>query len=412
MKKYKPYTVEIKGKQITPGTKMSEEEFREFAYQVNEFDQNNIVRIRTVKKFDKRYRNPEEIALEEFTPVQELHYDTTSKSQYGNLVAPNYYLFIDEKKELNNHFCIGGIMISEHEIHKIDTFMKDYKKLIKPQLNTDDWYVKGEGKHEYKLKVFHQEIIKKENNYDRTRRWSILGTILENLDTNYAFHFSLINELKYVNPNSIRKERAKERHNAWGKALENLFSTLDVYEYNKLFIITDNIDQAIEKNFNSSIKKFYKNKSFVDDIQIIKKTEFDTVNSNLLQYVDINLYAITRFILPPEDKGRYNILVNFENYAYKDVKNGKNNFEIEYFASNFEIIKNIFHNIKFHTLKDISLKNNGSKSKLSSIVYDGGIVHLNFGSYVMQKINSFCTIRTREEFHSKEKLVELDAFNI
>lgn len=188
-----------------------------------------------------------------------------------------------------------------------------------------------------------------------------------------------------------------------------------MFKYNNLIIITDDINEGTEKIYRKVIKDFYKDSANIT-LEIIKKQNMHQDKGILFQYVDINLYATYRFLFPNMHKDKFNILVDFELFAYQDFKkiysqtmtqNDKDN--IEKLSIVFEAIKDIYQNIKLHSLQHIYVKDElyGNKvHPISSMIYKDIEQNNNFAQNFFNGVNKFCTIRTNQTFSSSERPVD------
>jgi hypothetical protein len=379
----------------------------EFPYM--HFDQDVIIRHYSPIRFDKRYRNPSIIAQTDFVPRYNLYHISDFKKQYGNQDKPDYYLIIDEKERDFEQLVLGGIMITPDESEYIIDFINKYKLYIIPNLNPQNWFVKGDNKHERRFKKDAIKFNKEDNN----RRWRAFGEMLEYLRVNYTFHFSIIDNIKEkVNFQNTRKDKTKVRNESTKEAFKNLLLSIDMFKYNNLKIITDDINAGTEKIYRKVIKEFCPNGVNVT-LEIVKKQDMHKNKGILLQYVDINLYAIYRFVFPNMYEGKFNILANFELFAYKDFKKLYSNQmtkseidNIEEISKVFESIKNVYQNIKLHTLQNIYIKDELKGDNVppnSSIIYKDKEQNNNFAKNFLIGVNKFCTVRTNETFSNKER---------
>lgn len=375
------------------------------------FDQDVIIRSYCPSRFDKRYRDPSKMAQEDFYSLYNLYHIRNYQKQYGHSDKPDYYLIIDEKERNFEQFILGGIMITPEEAKYIIEFMDKYKKNIMPSLKAENWFVKGDNKHERRFK---------KNNFTFTydyniKRWEIFGEMLENLRVNYTFHFSIVDNIKKkTDLVKTRKEKTAIRNLSKKEAFKNLLLSIDMFKYNNIKIITDNIDAGTEKIYQDVIDEFCSTGHVT--IEIIEKQKMNEDKGILLQYVDINLFAIFRFLFPNMDKEKFNILVNFELFAYKDFKKlhfqqmSKSEMEnIEKISKIFESIKNVYQNIRLHTLQNIYIKDelkDDVVSPISSIIYKDDEQNNNFGQNFIHGVHRFCTVRTSETFSTTEKPID------
>jgi len=373
----------------------------------------NINMFKVDRRFDRRYVNPNQHIEENLHCASPFNFLKNYENQYGHEGMPDFSLFLDEKfvpKE--NRFTLVGVMIPSNHISAIVEFMKKYRKVLNPKLFCDDWYIKGDNKHLYKYNVFN---VRKEDLLLAKRRWSILGNMLEGLNIEHIFHISTIDTKKYLEGKTNKQRKTATRQIEYD-AMINIFKSLDVYKYNNLQIVIDNVDQAIEKNYKKAINDFYGKNSFIE-FTVHPKKDFYSINSNMLQYVDIFLFAIERFLYPNFDykKGqKYNILVDFELYKYKDFYSNFNEFEQKIVTDLFENIKNIYHHIRFHTIQNIEVSKDIEDENtyiVSSAIYKRDGINYNFGRNLVTKIIGFCNLRSSKRFMSDEAYFNINKIN-
>lgn len=370
------------------------------------FNQNAIVSFKTPRRFDKRYRDPSIVVQEDLIVIGEYWYLKDYENQFGHGDQEDYYLFLDEKiVDKSKSFTLLGTMIAKSEIQKLDTFTKRFKQSLKPKLSPDNWYMKGDGKHIYKYKLINDTI---DDFYQARRRWKILGDMLESIDVNHSFHISTVDMNDYkINHKKIDHKKVEY------DAMINMLKSLEMFKYNTLTIVIDNVDESMKENYQKAIDDFYGKSDFIK-FKVQVKDDFVSYKSNLLQYVDTFLYAITRFIYPNEHNDKYNILVDFELFRYEDFFTDKLPIEQEMMIDVFESIKNVYQHIKFHLILDVEVGKSFEDKEtfiLSSAVLKKDAVNHNIGKYLYHKIHSFCALRTRKRFNSSETYFDLDKFS-
>ena len=60
--------------------------------------------------------------------------------------------YIDERygfKANPRHYFVSGISLVDSEKHKIVDFVRQFKKSLRPELNPDEWFLKGSGEWIY-----------------------------------------------------------------------------------------------------------------------------------------------------------------------------------------------------------------------------------------------------------------------
>ena len=296
------------------------------------------------------------------------------------------YLFIDER-DLNNGkaFFLGGVLLSQMEITQISNFIINFKKLFRPETNPEDWFIKGSG-----IWLDNQDISHYETEEEALTRWILWAKEIIKLRASYTIHSSttLREKIQYTH-----RKRKKKKSEYYKITFESLLDTLMQHQYANITIVTDNIEGGQKKAFDEVLEN-YTGKINVEELLIIKKENFNSEFSNILQFVDMQIYAISRFIMPT-DSG--NILMGFEEFArehsnktIKDTMREKGNFYIHMMAAKNHIIAQLYHHLRHRISTGLHmLEFNDLES--SSMVLNAKNTYIDFGSDVDKSIWHFIT---------------------
>lgn len=302
-------------------------------------------------------------------------------------------LIIDEREDQENLF-IGGVLISRADLKELKLFVNKFKKKFRPELNEDSWFLKGSGKclfENEKGKVDERSDSKEE----ALTRWVLWSKSLTDLKIYYQFHSCTLAKNKYIpRENSTRKKNIER----YAVAYENLFDSLEQHKYSKIQIITDNLEGAQRTALEEVSEKYlgrYNNLS--EKPLIAPKKDFSTEISLALQFVDMQIYAMSRFIYP---SGK-NVLMDFENIAQESARGNlenviktKGDYEVHLMDAKYHIISDIFHHLKNKFITNLCSPN--YEMPISSMVLVTNVIYRNFGYDVSKAVFDFCNIPQRE----------------
>jgi hypothetical protein len=289
-------------------------------------------------------------------------------------------LYIDERFIKSMTF-VGGFLVRDIDAPKIAKFVNQIKREFRPSLGIDEWLIKGSGEW------VHGEENKKESKMEALTRWILWSRSIEKANLNFNFHSATVLNKKYKFKSNNKRDKNIEKFEV---LFDSIFTSLKAHNKAKLRVVTDNIDGAQKTAFLNSIAtaQLYMDISG----EILPKEDFNSLDSNLMQFVDMNIYPLSRFMMPQNN----NILMDFEDFALEHVNGSihktleeKGNLYTHYLAAKYHILKELFHILR-HSIK----KNqyfNGYSEPQSSCHLLSDKTHLNFGSIVDSAIYSFCS---------------------
>ncbi len=290
-------------------------------------------------------------------------------------------LALDER-EPNKNIFIGGILVdikSANTIHKLVTSVKE---VFRPEIASNEWMIKGSGEW------VKENEKQKETDFEPLTRWLLWTKALKSINPCYSFHSATLISKKYPFSSSNKRAKNIEKYEA---AFDAVFESLKAHKYANISIIIDNVSGSEKKAFYNSIEKS-KSEYNINNVTIVEKDEFDGLESSILQFVDMQIYALSRFILPT---GSGNILVDFEKYPLEYLTNNYRNGSIEkrdchmqIASAKFHLIKDLYHNLRFSIKKNLVFKNiDRSYSSCSLLSRE---TNRNYGRNIDELIHSFC----------------------
>ncbi|MDK2849304.1 MAG: hypothetical protein PWP34_2657 [Desulfuromonadales bacterium] len=305
-------------------------------------------------------------------------------------------LFIDERFAKDFTF-IGGVLVLDDCISPIKDFVAQVKSEYRPELRPSEWMIKGSGQW------LHDGVEKKETKIEALTRWLLWSRALASRNLSYDFHSATLLSKKY----SFKKNKKRAKNiEKFEVIFDALFGTLKAHKQAKIRIVTDNMQGAQLTAFNNSIDKAVQGKSInITDVTILEKEEYDSVDSNLMQFVDMQIYALSRFIMPSNN----NILMDFEDFAIEhsegtihEAAKRKGNLSIHILAAKYHLLGELFHSLR-HTIRKNQYHQGISEPESSCCLLSDRAIK-NFGQHIDQSIHSFCSNPTHAKFMDLSKL--------
>jgi len=301
-----------------------------------------------------------------------------------NFVNPDteLILYLDER-ESNEHLFIGGTLVLDDESSDMTVPLNQYKTLFRPEHQPTEWFLKGSGKW-----LLNDDELE-ESSDEALTRWILWAKFLKSFDVFYQFHSVSVNKETITYESTSRSRRNVERYQ---RAYEALFRTLEQQRFCKIKVVTDNVEGAQLTGLQRAIDE---SDSYLDKkIQLlppIAKTDRSSNHSAWLQFVDMQIYALSRFIFPSGQ----NVLMDFEKFAYEHAQGtilgtqqGLGNEKLEFMAAKYYILKDIFHHIRHRLVTNLLSPNYTEPLSTMAIVSAG--VNFNFAAAVDGAIHSFC----------------------
>ena len=289
-------------------------------------------------------------------------------------------LYIDERFIKDMTF-VGGFLVRDIDAPKIAEFVNQIKHEFRPSLDTSEWLIKGSGDW------IHGKEVKKESKMEALTRWILWSRSFEKANLNFNFHSATVLNKKYKFKSNNKRDKNIEKFEV---LFDSIFTSLKAHSKAKLRVVTDNVDGAQKTAFLNSIATAKQYMNISGDI--LPKDDFNSLDSCLMQFVDMNIYPLSRFMMPQNN----NILMDFENFALEHVNGSihktfeeKGNLYTHYLAAKYHILKELFHVLRHSIRKNQYF--HGCNEPQSSCHLLSDKIHLNFGSIVDSAIHSFCS---------------------
>ncbi|MBB1295098.1 hypothetical protein H5200_06870 [Pseudoalteromonas sp. SG43-7] len=302
-------------------------------------------------------------------------------------------LYIDERFIKSMTF-VGGVLVDNSFVSAIAGFVKQFKYKFRPELEPEEWLIKGSGNW------IHDDQEFKESKMEALTRWILWSKALEKHKLNFDFHSATVLNKKYNFKSRNKRDKNIEKFEV---LFDSIFSSLKAYHNAKITVITDNIEGAQKLAFYKSIEKAKLH--YEINGQILKKDDYGSFDSCLMQFVDMNIYPMSRFLMPQNN----NILMDFENFAIEHV-NGtihntlkeKGKLYVHYLAAKYNIMSTMFHVLR-HSIRKNQYFSRQQEAESSCHLLSNR-VHLNFGALVDREIHRFCNNPQNAKFMDLSKL--------
>ena len=320
--------------------------------------------------------------------ILDLRYHVLPKSNGSGFVAgytqpdKRLALLIDERED-KDYLFIGGILLAIKDLKKLKDFINNFKLLFRPELEPRKWFLKGSGAW---IQEGNQQ---EENRSEALTRWILWSKNLKKLTSYYQIHGTTLVKKKFIPKSSKRKKANIERYR---EAYTKLFETLEQHRYSQIEIITDNLQGSQLKGLNESFEEHKNIDNFnLNKLSVLPKEDYSSENSCALQFVDMLIYSISRFICPSCG----NILMDFENFALfhgaennKKTLNISNDLDLHIAASRYYIIGDMYHILRQKIVKNLLSPN--FEGPISSMNLITNLTYRNFGSDVDAGLQRFC----------------------
>lgn len=224
--------------------------------------------------------------------------DVSSGNTFRRNVKPleNLYAFVDEKTEhKTNSFVLLGITTNDSGLVSIANMMRKFKKQLIPSLHPDSWYLKADGKY---LGANVESDLS-----EAIARWTLFSQLLDQTRKHFSIHVSY-----KKNKQKFNEKLIQQNYHQLSSSLIDSVNLLN--KANPLTLYIDNIEQPKRLQKLTDSLKFYSHSSSYKNVP---KGECDTLVAQALQFVDMLIYVVSRFIFPLKNK--LSVLVGFEEYA-------------------------------------------------------------------------------------------------
>lgn len=299
-------------------------------------------------------------------------------------------------------FFIGGVEIYDSQKEEVAEFVRQFKRMLYPEQNGSTWELKGA-----KNPKFDSNGLK-----SAQTKWAAWSCYMNKMSFDYKVYGSFIKLSDYLvnNPQACEKDVIKTAFLDVAKVFVNCGcveshittcagADLELLPSNFVFDNVDNLqEEAIHEAFaehSSEFKHLSERFSIGKNLKIIRNSNYDDTDELVMQFVDMQIYALTRFLYPirngvEETKGQ--ILVNFEEYPYllPKLQSGElklNTLDLKQISEFFSSITNLFHNIRhrFHRFGW-----NDSHQQVTSLSLIADQIYVDFGFETHILMADFC----------------------
>lgn len=328
-------------------------------------------------------------------------------------MAKSTYLFLDERgAEVERFYFLGGVALSAEGVREVASWVRAFKRTLRPEVDADSWYLKGSGEW-----VYHG-VKNAELREEAFRRWELWADHLEELRVAYRVHATLVLPDKFLASPDNKLVGRKERRAAVLQAgmLATLLS-LEPHEPGSITLWIDRVEGAQGDalkwgtSYMNDVARQHGLSISINSVSEVPKSDTSSDESQILQLVDMHIYALSRFILPSAPE--FFILANFERLLYASTSNempaflaGSGDAAPDVLASRYYKISSIYHHLRHRIAKNIFT---GTGKPVSSMILVGGTTHLNFGHDVDAALWRFCNPMW-EGWSRKQLLMDLEAY--
>ncbi|MGK0270722.1 MAG: hypothetical protein ACI88H_001370 [Cocleimonas sp.] len=319
-------------------------------------------------------------------------------------------LYLDERGERKpvteaspDFFFIGGVEIYNSQKEDVANFVRGFKSRLHPGEDGSTWELKGA-----KNPPFDNGGLESARN-----KWSEWSSYQSEISFDYNVYGSFVKLSDFIknNPEATEKDVIKTAFLEVAKTFvnygcieshthQNGEKELELLPSNFIFDNVDNMqEEAINEAFSehsSEFKHLSERFAIGKNLKIIKNENYDDNDELIMQFVDMQIYALTKFLYPIKSKKNEqgNMLVNFETYPYLLPKLQAGTVKLEIaelkeISEFFHSITNIFHNIRcrFHRF---GWNEEGEQVTSLSIISDK--IYVEFGLEAHSLMTNFCNI--------------------
>lgn len=326
-------------------------------------------------------------------------------------------IYLDERGDRNpnvksalDYFFIGGVEVNDKDKATIIQFVRDFKAKLYPEQDSNSWELKGASNPAF---IGDSNLSKEENGklhkLAAENKWGMWAKAIEAARLPYKLHGSFIklSQFKANNPAATEEDVIKTAFINVAYKFVN-FACVDRHlDQNRQWDYTifpsrfyfDNVTGLQEKAVLEAFQEYPAHYPHIangfcvgQNLSFITNERFDDDDELMMQFVDMQIYALTRFLSPSRGKGNdsANILIDFEEYVYKLPLIQKNELQV----SNDELrriselhynVVPLFHDIqnRFHRFGWKDERPATSLSLISDDVYEnfGYEAHVNMQTF-------------------------------
>lgn len=287
-------------------------------------------------------------------------------------------LYLDERfgfrknsngRKEEHYYFVGGIEILDDEKKELINFVRSFKTELIDKIKVENGIQEDNYIDNWELKAKENPSFIKTESGQALRfaqlKWKLWSKKLDKINLNYKFYGTFVEE------DSYRKDKREyNKKDMMSIAIQDVISKfyamscvkkfpkdrlLDEkyeYEFYPSLVVFDNVDneqeEALEDAKNRLEEKFGYLKTYFGigrNLSQVKNINFDEEDELLMQFVDMQIFALTRFIVPQND----NILVNLERFQKMQATKifPEDKMEIVEADKDFSSMSLIYHHLRF-----------------------------------------------------------------
>ncbi|MEZ9679868.1 DUF3800 domain-containing protein [Vibrio splendidus] len=253
-------------------------------------------------------------------------------------------IYLDERGDRNpnvtstlDYFFIGGVEVFNRDKKRIIDFVRSFKIELYPDRDPDGWELKGASNPSFfKNKELSNEDNRKLDKAAAENKWSRWSKALRTNRLEYKLYGSFVklSDFKEKFPECTEKDVIKSAFVNVAYKFVNFGCVQRDLDENRLwdYIIYpstfyfDNVTNLQEKSVLEAFKEYPEHYPHIangfcvgNNLNFITNENYNDDDEIMMQFVDMQIYALSRFLSPSRGKAQNsaNILINFEEYVYK-----------------------------------------------------------------------------------------------
>lgn len=302
------------------------------------------------------------------------------------------HLYLDERGGLDQpYYFFGGITLAPESVAGIAAFVRRLKRSIRSDIEADEWYLKGSGKH------LVRGVEQADDREAAFRRWNIVAEMMPALDVPWTLHAATVLTDKFREHPDVRSlARADQRTRLYEVGAGTALTALSVHGPNDWNVYIDNVEGAQHAAFDLGVEAarlLHRREGLPAKVVravVVPKDDYASETAQILQFVDTVIYAVSRFILPEGTAA--SILANFEVWPY--LVTGRNGAPTgtpareptEDEVARYFKVSRLYHYLRAKVVKNL-LSRDGC---FSSMVLVGTKPHFNFAHDFDNAVWKFC----------------------
>jgi len=322
------------------------------------------------------------------------------------------FVFVDEKMGRKS-FMTVGICTDLAGMVKINSFICRLKAELIPSLDPDAWYIKGSGDWRKDKKKLLTDSDGKES---ILKMWKFIGQNIGELSSSYKIIGAAILTEAFYEKNG--KQDPVEMLKC---VTASLIDKISLVTDKPVQFFTDELNGREEKTqleILNLASKMYEdgeyNTNLVSWHKIGKGQDESPLHSAMLQFTDIIVYALYRFIFPSEAKN-FNLLAESQVLPYLTISDTfMENYEekgTDWYLNICDYYNNaskLYHHIRFQFVKNMWAEIGGKSELVSSFSIEGKTINRNFADEIDGAIWNFYNMTNLEG--KSEGIINLEKY--